>query len=76
MRKARSREGTLLFQAEDYLSPKQITSFFSRLSKKSVLNAPDIVSQEEEGEGRFDHEQKNVYSHLNHYIVPCDLIVP
>ena len=53
MRKARSPEGTLLFQAEDYLSPKQIASFFSRLSKKSVLNAPDIVSEEEE-DGNID----------------------
>lgn len=48
MRKARSPEGYLLFQAEDYLSPKQITSFFSRLAKKSVLSAPDIESEEEE----------------------------
>ena len=53
MRKARSPQGTLLFQAEDYLSPKQIASFFSRLSKKSVLNAPDIVSKEEE-DGNID----------------------
>ena len=52
-RKARSPEGTLLFQAEDYLSPKQIASFFSRLSKKPVLNAPDIVSEEEE-DGNID----------------------
>ena len=26
------------------------------------------------GQGRFDHEQKNVYSRLNHYIVRYDLI--
>ncbi|KAK2564634.1 hypothetical protein P5673_012106 [Acropora cervicornis] len=53
MRKARRPEGTLLFQAEDYLSSKQIASFFSRLSKKSVLNAPDILSEEEE-DGNID----------------------
>ena len=53
MRKARRPEGTLLFQAEDYLSSKQIASFFSRLSKKSVLNVPDILSEEEE-DGNID----------------------
>ena len=53
MRKAQSPEDILLFQDEDYLSPKQIASFFSRLSKKSVFNASDVVSEEEE-DGNMD----------------------
>ena len=61
MRKARSPEGTPLFQAEDYLSPKQIASFFSRLSKKSVLNAPDIVSEEEENGNINEAAAENDY---------------
>ena len=61
MRKARRPEGTLLFQAEDYLSSKQIASFFSRLSKKSVLNAPDIVSEEEEDSNIDEAAAENDY---------------
>ncbi|KAK3735295.1 hypothetical protein QZH41_000231 [Actinostola sp. cb2023] len=43
MRRARNSDGSFLFQTADYLTPKQITSYFSRLSaKKSVSSPPDI----------------------------------
>ncbi|KXJ07635.1 hypothetical protein AC249_AIPGENE22957 [Exaiptasia diaphana] len=38
MRKARNTDGTFLFQSDDYLTSKQITGFFSRLSSKKTLH--------------------------------------
>ena len=76
MRKARSPEGTPLFQAEDYLSPKQITSFFSRLSKKSVLNAPDTVSEEEENGNINEAAAENDYQLIREALVSISIQHP
>ncbi len=48
MRKAQHADGTLRFQNDEYLTSKQISSFFSRLaSKKSV---PDTNTSDDDGE--------------------------
>lgn len=48
MRKARDVHGSFLFLSEDYLTPKQIASFFSRLSSKKSLPTPDLDTDNED----------------------------
>ena len=60
MRKARGPDGVCLFSSEDYLSPKQITSFFSRLAKKSALGLVVTLSEEDEDDNSNELEITNL----------------
>lgn len=48
MRKARGPDGVCIFSAEDYLSPKQMASFTSRLAKMLALGMAAILSEKDE----------------------------
>ena len=60
MRKARDVDGSTLFGSSDYLTPRQISSFFSRLAKKKTLSAdkaPHTLLEEEEDDDDTEVEQ-------------------
>ncbi|XP_068717225.1 enoyl-CoA delta isomerase 1, mitochondrial-like [Montipora capricornis] len=48
MRKAKNADGARLFSSEEFLTSRQIASFFSRVSKKKVV--PDELDTQEEAE--------------------------
>ncbi|KAK3721852.1 hypothetical protein QZH41_002280 [Actinostola sp. cb2023] len=86
MRHARNQSGERLFQITEFLTPQQVSSFFSRLSSRAKqqqnegpLNEYDINAVIEET--NFSEARENVLStlHLQHPIVVdqyniCDLV--
>ena len=62
MRKARNVDGSTLFETTDYLTPRQISSFFSRLAKKKTLSADKCLHTvlEEEEEDDDDTETEDI----------------
>lgn len=59
MRKARNVDGSSLFETSDYLTPRQISRFFSRLAKKKALPADKglYTVQEEDDDDDIDIEE-------------------
>ena len=58
MRKARNLDGSFMFDSDEYLTPKQIKSFFSRLAKKRrEANMDGLDDEEEDEEARQDEEE-------------------
>ena len=58
MRKARSTDGSFLFQSDEYLTSKQITGFFSRLSSKKSLHDAHVS-------GIDDDDMENILPEIN-----------
>ena len=59
MRKARKVDGSFLFDASEYLTAKQITSFFSRLARKrraAQVGESKVEEEEEELEAQVEEE--------------------
>lgn len=56
MRKARNVDGSLMFDASEYLTAKQITSFFSRLARKRRAARVDDSDEEDEEEAKLHEE--------------------
>ena len=57
MRKARDIDGSSLFKSDEYLTSKQIASFFSRLSsKKSVPEASSTSDNDDDDEDDNDND--------------------
>ena len=59
MRKARKVDGSFLFDASEYLTAKQITSFFSRLARKrraAQVGESKVEGEEEELEAQVEEE--------------------
>ena len=56
MRKARNIDGSLMFDTSDYLTGKQITSFFSRLARKRRAVRVDDSEEEDEEEAKLHEE--------------------
>ena len=59
MRKARKVDGSFLFDASEYLTAKQIASFFSRLARKrraAQVGESKVEGEEEELEARVEEE--------------------
>ena len=56
MRKARNIDGSLMFNASEYLTGKQITSFFSRLARKRRAVRVDDSEEEDEEEAKLHEE--------------------
>ena len=50
MRKARNTDGSRLFQASEYLTSRQVTSFFSRLAAKKVVATESDPEDEDDVE--------------------------
>ena len=82
MRKTRDSNGSFLFDANSYLTSKQISSFFSRLSAKKSLHATcsstanddeesndDLLASEEEIE--FEHVRQEL---LNEFVIAHPII--
>ena len=60
MRKARDEDGSTLFESSDYLTPRQISSFFSRLAKKKTISAdkaPHTLLEEDDDDDDTEVEQ-------------------
>ena len=53
-------DGSLLFDASEFLTPQQIANFFSRLSAKRVLPTDDEAEDEIQGDLRKATEEKNL----------------
>ena len=48
MRRARGQDGTRLFSLDEFLTPQQISSYFSRMAaKKRKLTEQDLEAEEE-----------------------------
>ena len=58
MRKARSTDGSFLFQSDEYLTSKQITGCFSRLSSKKSLHDAHVS-------GIDDDDMEDVLAKIN-----------
>ena len=56
MRKARNVDGSLMFDTSEYLTAKQITSFFSRLARKRRAARVDDSDEEDEEEAKLHEE--------------------
>ena len=59
MRKARKVDGSFLFDASEYLTAKQIASFFSRLARKrraAQVGESKVEGEEEELEAQVEEE--------------------
>lgn len=48
MRKARNKDGSLLFLSEEYLTSQQITGFFSRTAAKKSIQVPSDTNLDDE----------------------------
>ena len=53
-------DGSLLFDASEFLTPQQIANFFSHLSAKRVLPTDDEAEDEIQGDLRKATEEKNL----------------
>lgn len=65
MRRAKGTDGKRLFSVAEFLTPQQISSYFSRLAskaKKGVLSQDDIQAIEEET--NFDNARQDIISTL------------
>lgn len=48
MRKARNKDGSLLFHSEEYLTSQQISGFFSRTAAKKSIQVPSATNHDDE----------------------------
>ena len=60
MRMSKNSDGSLLFDPSEFLTPQQITNFFSRLSAKRVLPIDDEAEDEIQEDLRGATEEKNL----------------
>ena len=60
MRLSKNSDGSLLFDASEFLTPQQIANFFSRLSAKRVLPTDDEAEDEIQEDLREATEEKNL----------------
>ena len=60
MRKSKNSDGSLLFDASEFLTPQQIANFFSRLSAKKVLPTDDEAEDEIQEDLREAIAEKNL----------------
>ena len=60
MRMSKNSDGSLLFDASEFLTPQQIANFFSRLSAKRVLPTDDEAEDEIQEDLREATEEKNL----------------
>ena len=68
MRKARKVDGSFLFNASEYLTAKQIASFFSRLARKrraAQVGKSKIEGEEEELEAHVEEKIMSKYHQRN-----------
>ena len=60
MRISKNSDGSLLFDASEFLTPRQIANFFFRLSAKRVLPTDDEAEDEIQEDLREVTEEKNL----------------
>ena len=60
MRISKNSDGSLLFDASEFLTPRQIANFFFRLSAKRVLPTDDEAEDEIQEDLRKVTEEKNL----------------
>ena len=60
MRLSKNSDGSLLFDASEFLTPQQIANFFSRLSAKRVLPTDNEAEDEIQEDLREATEEKNL----------------
>lgn len=76
MRKARKLDGSFMFDVSEYLTPKQIKSFFSRLAKKRRGTMVNESDEELEGDGPASLEEEELQEMTNNVIKEAGLMHP
>ncbi|KXJ10903.1 hypothetical protein AC249_AIPGENE17489, partial [Exaiptasia diaphana] len=71
LRRARDEDGNRIFEMDDFLTPKQVASFFSRVTAKLIIpeEIEDIIEDSEQARDDVEATREDVLSNMEQEVI-------